>query len=41
LWTGIKGQKIPEYRSITLENITDETPGDVLIAGYERRIARN
>jgi len=30
---GIKGTRIPEYRSITLENITDLTPGDVLIAG--------
>jgi polygalacturonase len=33
---GIKGTRIPEYRSITLENITDETPGDVLIAGYDQ-----
>ena len=32
---GIKGTRIPEYRNITLENITDETPGDVLIAGYD------
>jgi polygalacturonase len=32
---GVKGERIPEYRSITLENITDETPGDVLIAGYD------
>ncbi len=32
---GIKGDRIPEYRNITLENITDETPGDVLIAGYD------
>jgi polygalacturonase len=32
---GIKGDKIPEYRKITLENVTDETPGDVLIAGYD------
>jgi polygalacturonase len=32
---GIKGTRIPEYKSITLENITDETPGDVLIAGYD------
>jgi polygalacturonase len=32
---GIKGDKIPEYRNITLENITDLTPGDVLIAGYD------
>jgi polygalacturonase len=32
---GIKGDKIPDYRNITLENITDETPGDVLIAGYD------
>ena len=32
---GIKGTRIPEYKGITLENITDETPGDVLIAGYD------
>jgi polygalacturonase len=32
---GIKGTHIPEYRNITLENITDMTPGDVLIAGYD------
>ncbi|HWG16707.1 MAG TPA: glycosyl hydrolase family 28 protein, partial [Acidobacteriaceae bacterium] len=32
---GIKGNRIPEYRKITLENITDTTPGDVLIAGYD------
>ena len=32
---GIKGTRIPEYKNITLENITDETPGDVLIAGYD------
>lgn len=32
---GIKGTRVPEYRNITLENITDETPGDVLIAGYD------
>ena len=32
---GIKGDRIPDYKSITLENITDLTPGDVLIAGYD------
>ena len=32
---GVKGNRIPEYRNITLENITDETSGDVLIAGYD------
>jgi polygalacturonase len=32
---GIKGERIPEYKNITLENITDLTPGDVLIAGYD------
>ncbi len=32
---GIKGTRIPEYRNITLENITDLSPGDVLIAGYD------
>jgi polygalacturonase len=33
---GVKGNRIPEYKDITLENITDETPGDVLIAGYDQ-----
>ena len=33
---GIKGTRIPEYRNITLENITDLSPGDVLIAGYDQ-----
>ena len=28
-----KGDKIPDYKRITLENIWSETPGDVLIAG--------
>lgn len=28
-----EGDKIPDYKSITLEDIFDETPGDVLIAG--------
>src|ERR1035437_4704582 len=32
---GFKGDRIPDYKNITLENITDETPGDVLIAGYD------
>jgi polygalacturonase len=32
---GIKGDRIPEFRKITLENITAMTPGDVLIAGYD------
>ena len=32
---GIKGDRIPDYKAITLENITDLTPGDVLIAGYD------
>ncbi|HEX9200523.1 MAG TPA: glycosyl hydrolase family 28 protein [Acidobacteriaceae bacterium] len=32
---GIKGERIPDYKAITLENITDLTPGDVLIAGYD------
>jgi polygalacturonase len=27
------GDKIPDYKRITLENIYDETPGDVLMAG--------
>ena len=30
---GYKGDKIPDYKKIALENIYDETPGDVLIAG--------
>jgi polygalacturonase len=32
---GIKGDRIPDYKKITIENVTDETPGDVLIAGYD------
>jgi polygalacturonase len=32
---GIKGDRIPDYKNITIENVTDETPGDVLIAGYD------
>jgi polygalacturonase len=28
-----QGDKIPDYKKIALENIYDETPGDVLIAG--------
>jgi len=28
-----EGDKIPDYKAITLRNITSETPGDVLIAG--------
>jgi polygalacturonase len=32
---GFKGDKIPEYKKITIENVTDETPGDVLIAGVD------
>ena len=32
---GIKGDRIPEYRKIVLENITSLTAGDVLIAGYD------
>jgi len=30
---GYKGDRIPDYKSITLENIYSTTPGDVLIAG--------
>jgi polygalacturonase len=33
---GFKGDKIPEYRNITIENVTDLTPGDILIAGYDQ-----
>jgi polygalacturonase len=32
---GFKGDRIPEYKSITIENVTDLTPGDVLIAGAD------
>ena len=32
---GIKGDRIPKYKDIVLENITNLTPGDVLIAGYD------
>jgi polygalacturonase len=32
---GFKGDRIPEYKKIAIENVTDETPGDVLIAGYD------
>jgi polygalacturonase len=30
---GFKGDKIPDYKAITIQNVTDLTPGDVLIAG--------
>jgi len=33
---GFKGNRIPEYKNITIENVTDLTPGDVLIAGYDQ-----
>lgn len=33
---GFKGDRIPEYRSIRIEDVTDLTPGDVLIAGYDQ-----
>jgi polygalacturonase len=32
---GFKGDRIPNYKSITIENVTDLTPGDVLIAGND------
>ncbi len=32
---GFKGNRIPDYKAITLRNITVETPGDVLIAGAD------
>jgi polygalacturonase len=32
---GIKGDRIPEYKNISVEHVMDETPGDVLIAGYD------
>jgi polygalacturonase len=32
---GFKGDRIPDYKKISIENVTDETPGDLLIAGYD------
>jgi polygalacturonase len=32
---GFKGDRIPDYKKITIENVTDLTPGDVLIAGAD------
>jgi len=32
---GFKGDRIPDYKKISIENVTDESPGDVLIAGYD------
>jgi len=32
---GIVGDHIPDYKKISLENVYDETPGDVLIAGKD------
>jgi polygalacturonase len=32
---GVKGDRIPDYKKITIENVTDESTGDVLIAGYD------
>jgi polygalacturonase len=32
---GLKGDRIPDYKSIAIENVTDLTPGDVLIAGND------
>ncbi len=32
----IKGDRIPDYKKITIENVTDESTGDVLIAGYDQ-----
>lgn len=32
---GVLGDRIPDYKKITLENIYAETPGDVLIAGKD------
>jgi len=32
---GFKGDRIPDYKNIKIENVTDLTPGDVLIAGYD------
>jgi len=32
---GFKGDRIPDYKKITIENVMDMTPGDVLIAGQD------
>jgi polygalacturonase len=32
---GFKGDRIPDYKSITLAHVADLTPGDVLIAGFD------
>src|SRR5205085_1614654 len=32
---GFKGTRIPDYKAITLRNISVMTPGDVLIAGAD------
>lgn len=32
---GITGERIPDYKNITLQNVTATTPGDVLIAGKD------
>lgn len=34
---GIVGDKIPDYKNILLENIYDESPGNVLIAGLDEQ----
>jgi polygalacturonase len=32
---GFKGDRIPDYKAISIEHVLDLTPGDVLIAGYD------
>jgi len=32
---GFKGDRIPDYKKISIEHVIDLTPGDVLIAGYD------
>lgn len=32
---GLKGDRIPDYKNISIEHVIDLTPGDVLIAGYD------
>jgi polygalacturonase len=32
---GFTGTRIPDYKNIKIENVTDLTPSDVLIAGYD------
>ena len=33
---GFKGDRIPDYKKINIENVTDLSPGDILIAGHDQ-----